>query len=364
MPTQVKQLGPDQHESGTFALVVTGPAAAGLADPSACQLAVLMPGSAESFLHPNDAQDPWKPAEHFMWPKSARREGGAVWLEIDHGVTFHLKGNTSYRLKLRSGDGPERSDGFLVPATIRRPSSRPTGWVPPGDPKAPAAPAAFEPVSVGGGATAGAGAGAGAGEAAGGAAAVGGAASGGTAKDPVGPSGTGRRNKWLVPAIAGAVLLVGGGVAFMLLGGGASGASPTLTMDSCRQAIVAAPDAVKAREQAEGLAKDRKLLDCQLLLFKYAAEKGDAVAARRLGGFYDPDTWSKETSPLPAPNPLEAARWHKSAAESGDAESLYRYGMLLKLGRTDEADGPEKSNAYLKRAEAAGHPLAKAALGQ
>jgi hypothetical protein len=357
MPTQVKQLGPDQHESGTFALVVTGPAAAGLADPSACQLAILMPGSAESFLHPNDAQDPWKPAEHFMWPRKARREGAALWLEIDHGVTFHLKGSTSYGLKLRCGDGPKRSDGFLVPASIRRPSSRPTGWVPPGDPKAPAAPVAFvmpvaaPPAAVAPSAPAPP-------------SVAFPPAAPGTDKDPVSPPLRADRKKWLLPSIAAAVLLVGAGVAFMLLGGGGGGASSKLTMDSCRQAIVAAPEATKAREQAEGLAKDRTLLDCQLLLFKYAAEKGDAQAARRLGSFYDPDTWSKETSPLPAPNPLEAARWHKAAAEAGDPESLYRYGMLLKLGRTDEADGPEKATAYLQRAQAAGHPMAKAALGQ
>lgn len=359
MPTQVKQLGPDKHESGTFALVVTGPAAAGLVDPSACQLAILMPGTTEIFLHPNDVQDPWKPAEHFMWPRSARREGGAVWLEIDHGVTFHLKGNTSYGLKLRSGDGPDRADGFQVPASIRRPSSRPTGWVPPSDPKAPPAPVASSAAAVAATAAV-----APAAPAAAPAPAVAPPrADQGTAKALVGPPPPDGRNKWLVPAIAAAVMLVGGGVAFMLLGGGGA-ASSSLTMDSCRQAIVAGPEAAKAREQAQALAKERKLLDCQLLLFKYAAEKGDAVAARHLGSFYDPDTWSKETSPLPAPNPLEAARWHKLAAEAGDTESLYRYGMLLKLGRTDEADGPEKATAYLQRAQAAGHPLAKAALGQ
>lgn len=295
-----------------------------------------------------------------MWPRSARREGGAVWLEIDHGVTFHLKGNANYRLKLRSGDGPERSSGFFVPASIRRPSSRPIGWAPPGDPKAPAAPVALvAPVGAPLGATA--------------VSASGPApapaesvtsAGLGAAGDAVSPPKKGTRNRSLVPAIAAAVLIVGGGAVYLLLGGGIGGASPTLTMDSCRQAVTAVPGPAQAREQAETLAKEGKLLDCQLLLYKYAAEKGDILAARRLGSFYDPDTWSKATSPLPAPNPLEAARWHKVAAEAGDAESLYRYGMLLKLGRTDEVDGPEKATAYLQRAQAAGHPMAKAALGQ
>jgi hypothetical protein len=39
-----------------------------------------------------------------------------------------------------------------------------------------------------------------------------------------------------------------------------------------------------------------------------------------MGIFYDPDTWSKDRSPLPEPNAAEAARWHKQAAEAGDVE--------------------------------------------
>jgi TPR repeat protein len=83
-----------------------------------------------------------------------------------------------------------------------------------------------------------------------------------------------------------------------------------------------------------------------------------------LGVFYDPDTWSKDKSPLPGPNPVEAARWHKQAADAGDAESLYRYGMLLKMGRTEEPDAPEQAQVYLRKAADAGHPLAKDALAK
>lgn len=137
-----------------------------------------------------------------------------------------------------------------------------------------------------------------------------------------------------------------------------------MTMDRCRQTINAAPPPADARAQAEALARDNQLLDCQFLLLKYAAEKSDVVAARLLGQFYDPDTWAKDKSPLPAPNPVEAVRWHRQAADAGDAESQYRYGMLLKLGRSEEADGPEKAQVYLQKAAAAGHPLAKEALAK
>ena len=161
----------------------------------------------------------------------------------------------------------------------------------------------------------------------------------------------------------GGVLLVGAAVtAYLLMP--RTPAMATLTMDGCRQAIAAGPAASEARSQAEGLAQSGQLLDCQFLLYKYAADKGDSVSARMLGIFYDPDTWSKDKSPLPGPNPVEAARWHKLAADAGDTESMYRYGMLLKLGRTDEPDGPEKAQVYLRKAADAGHPLAKDALAK
>jgi TPR repeat protein len=137
-----------------------------------------------------------------------------------------------------------------------------------------------------------------------------------------------------------------------------------MTMDSCRRLVGGNPEPAAARVQAEKLAKKNELLDCQFLLFKYAGEKGDNGSARILGTFYDPDTWSKDKSPLPAPNPLEAARWHKQAAEAGDAESQYRYGMLLKLGRTDATDGPEQAQAWLRKAAEQGHKLAKEELAR
>ena len=114
------------------------------------------------------------------------------------------------------------------------------------------------------------------------------------------------------------------------------------------------------------MAKDKRLLDCQFLLFRFAADRGDAVSARSLGVFYDPDTWSRESSPMPSPNPAEASRWHKQAAEAGDVEAMYRYGMLLKLGRTDiEGEQAQKlAQDFLTRARDAGHPLAAAALQQ
>ncbi len=374
MPTKLIQLGPDKHESGTAALQVQGAVVDVLGEPELCEIAIVQLGASERYLDPRDPDEPWKTAVYYLWPRQPRREGAALWFEIDHGVTYHLRANTPYKLRIRSLGGAEAEEVFTLPASTRRPSTRPEGWTPPPDPRGPvqapqnppqnppapapssstpAAPAAPAPEPE---------------------AAVPPAPTppppapppplplGDTAKGDADPAKPGGKGKAL--AVAGVVaLLLAGGAAFVLFGSG--GPSPAaMTMDSCRQAVSAGMEPAAAREKAEGLAKASQLLDCQFLLFKHAAEKGDAVSARQLGLFYDPDTWTKEGSPMPAPNPLEAARWHKQAADAGDAESLYRYGMLLKLGRTDDTDGPEKAQAYLQKALDAGHPLAKDALAK
>jgi TPR repeat protein len=169
---------------------------------------------------------------------------------------------------------------------------------------------------------------------------------------------------WLLVLL---VLLIGGGAAAYFLNKNGppetvAKATGIADMDACRKAVSAQPAASAARVDADALGKESKLLDCQFLLYKYAAEKGDRDAARRMGTFYDPDTWSKDKSPLPQPNPVEAARWHKQAAEAGDVESQYRYGMLLKLGRTDAPDGPEQAVGWLRKAAEAGDERAKAEL--
>ena len=77
------------------------------------------------------------------------------------------------------------------------------------------------------------------------------------------------------------------------------------------------------------------------------------------------------TTPTPGPRTrarcrrrirIEAARWHKQAAEAGDAEAQYRYGMLLKQGRTDAPDGPEQALVWLRKAAKQGHAQANEAL--
>jgi hypothetical protein len=360
------------HSPGTVSLKVTGPAVGAFDRLDDLHIAIVQPGATERYLDPRNPDEPWTTSVYRFRPLAPRLEGNALLCDIEYGVTYHLRANQPYKLRLRQAGGAETEEVFTVPATLKRPTTRPTGWTPPPDPRGPVTvpppvPAPL-PAKV---------------EAAGGD-----TAPPPTVEDPLpepgrpqgdeGPKGgtvpstsasssdqgtdpTPSPKKWLVPALA-ALLLAGGGAAYLLLAGGTAPVAET--MDSCRKILAGNPEPAAARTKADGLAKERKLLDCQFLLYKYAGEKGDRDAARVLGTFYDPDTWSKDKSPLPAPNPTEAAHWHKQAAEAGDVESQYRYGMLLKLGRTEEADGPEQAQTWLSKAADAGHPLAKEALGK
>jgi hypothetical protein len=357
MPTRLIQI--DQHAPGTAAFQVSGPGVAPLTRPEELEISIIQPGPTERYLDPRNPDEPWTTSVYRFHPLGPRRQGNALWLEIDYGVTYHLRANQPYKLRLRQAEGVEVDEVFTVPAALRRPAAKPQGWTPPPGPRGPLVappppspeplpPAAPEPevyaepvpepaplaqppeeppVYV--------------------------------PPPPPAPAPSSGK-KWLIPLVV--LLALVGGVAGYFLVPGAPGQA--MTMDSCRRLVGSGPEPAAARGEAEKLGKKGELLDCQFLLYKYAGEKGDGAAARVLGTFYDPDTWSKDKSPLPAPNPLEAARWHKQAAEAGDAESQFRYGMLLKLGRTDAADGPEQGLAWLRKAAEQGHALAKEELAR
>lgn len=359
MPTRLIQI--DQHPPGTAAFQVSGPGVAPLTRPEDLEISIIQPGPTERYLDPRNPDEPWSTSVYRFHPLAPRRQGNALWLEIDYGVSYHLRANQPYKLRLRQAEGVELDEVFTVPAALRRPTSKPIGWNPPAGPRGPlvappmgaadplppaveAAPAPVvealapaEPVFE---------------------APVDPPRVEPPIDPPPAPAPSGK--KWLIPVVV--LLALVGGVAGYFLMPGAPGQA--MTMDACRRLVAGNPEPAAAKAEADKLAGKGALLDCQFLLYRYAADKGDNGAARVLGTFYDPDTWSKEKSPLPAPNPTEAARWHKQAAEAGDPESQYRYGMLLKLGRTDAADGPEQGLAWLRKAAEQGNALAKEELAR
>jgi Sel1 repeat-containing protein len=384
MPTRLTQA--ESHASGSAALHITGPNAERLSEEDV-EISIVQPGQVDLYLDPRNPDHPWSTTVFRFRPLNPRREGAALLLDIDYGVTYHLRANQPYKLKLRGTNGTEVEERFTGSANLRRPTTIPRGWTPPPDPRGPVAPPspvelasstapsvaepaplpvvetepivadttdsekstqeseaekppepateALRPEVVV------------------------------TPPPPIEPK---PRKPWLALA-AVLVLLVGAG-AWWYLNRGAQDQSqvaqpdPDASLDSIRRFLAGNPDPAAARDKGETLAAGGKLLDGQFLLFKYAAERGDAKAAHALGAFYDPHTWAKDKSPLPAPNPLEAARWHKMAAEAGDAESQYRYGMLLREGGTDEPNGPEMAVAWLRKSAEQGNSDAKKALGQ
>ena len=387
MPTRLIQL--ESHASGSAALQVTGPNAERLAAEDV-ELSIVQPGQVDLYLDPRNPDHAWSTAVFRFRPLNPRREGAALLLDIDYGVTYHLRANQPYKLKIRQGDGAEIEERFTGSANLRRPTTIPRDWTPPPDPRGPVsppkpvevAPPKPEPVLADPAPTPDL-----TGEAANtGDTTVEATTLPGSATDkesgkrpeeaektvvvdplvtPVAPK---RSKSWL--ALAAALLLLIGGAAWWYLNRDAQDQPPAAaeqpdeSLDGIRRFLASNPEPGAAREKAEALAASGKLLDGQFLLFKYAAERGDVKAARVMGTFYDPHTWTRDKSPLPAPNPLEAARWHKLAAEAGDPEAQYRYGMLLKDGGTDEPNGPEMAVAWLRKAAEQGNAEAKKALGQ
>jgi hypothetical protein len=77
------------------------------------------------------------------------------------------------------------------------------------------------------------------------------------------------------------------------------------------------PDLESVYRRAEGFIADGKLTDAHLLLF-FAARRGHVLAARELGGMYDPIYFSTTTSIMDEPDPTQAYKWYRRAADGGD----------------------------------------------
>jgi len=315
----------------------------------------------QTHLDPRDETKPWGSAEFWFAPPVLRRDGDSAVLSLDPATTFHLRANQPYILALRDGSG-HALKAPLLGIALRVPSTPPKGWgmapaapaVEPPPPPAPepvATPVAPAPELVVE-----------------------------PRQPPPAPPPIGRKGGAPLGLILGVVVLLA------LAGGGAwwwfnrpapqvaettpPPAAPPPPQQAAARDLEAARKALAANPApADALALGRehlaaKDLDGAFLLFRAAGDKGNAEAAVIVGGFYDPATWTKETSPLPAANADQAASWYRRAAEAGDAEAQYRLGMVLKSGKTEATDGPEQAVAWLRKAADQGHQKAKEALGQ
>ena len=80
------------------------------------------------------------------------------------------------------------------------------------------------------------------------------------------------------------------------------------------------------RKAGESLKRGR-IADAHLLYF-FAARRGHAPAAFVLAGIYDPVRFDKDRSLLGRPDPLQALKWYRVAAEQGDGEARARLKSL------------------------------------
>ncbi|MES2687304.1 MAG: tetratricopeptide repeat protein [Pseudomonadota bacterium] len=370
MPTRLVQF-PTQPQ-GTGTLQISGPALARFPAPEVIELAIIQSGGVERYLDPRNPPEPWTTAVYRFRPVMPRIEGSVLAFDIDHGVTYHLRANQPYKLLLRNTiTNEEVEERFTGPVSMRRPSQMPLDWTPPPDPSGPVVappPAPYplppappplapepepEPMVE---------------------EAVSPAAEPAPEDESAGHKQGGSGNKkgvWLGLA-ALVVAAVVFGVWWMQKppqDPAVAKETPTApvadeSLKSVRDFLSEGPESAAAAAKANALAKDGKLLDGQFLLYKYAGEKGDNAAAVAMGAFYDPDRWDKAKSPMPAPNPLEAARWYKRAAEAGDPEAQYRYATMLKKGRTDEPNAEDQAISWLQKAAQGGHEAARKDLGK
>lgn len=349
-----------------FSLVQTSGMAPGVADLK-CPGVDLAPGRVEvsfaeptaggkRYLDPRDTQNPWAGAEFWLTPRETYSDtNGILILRLDPSVTYHLRPNRPYFVALREAGGNRSVQAQVSGVALRLPSSPPAGWrdaserdVPLETEPTDVAPLTVSPQSA-------------------------------ALSEPIEapapiskPSPAPRKSALGLIALAtgGFVILAAAGWWFLLrdqatpaIAVAAATAAPERTLATARAALAGQPDAATARRLAEEhlIAKD---LDGAFLLFRSAAEKGDAAAAIAIGSFYDPDSWRKDTSPFPAPNPDQAATWFRRAADAGNPEAQYRLGMVLKSGKTEAPDGPEQAVVWLRKSAEQGYAKAKGALGQ
>ncbi|MGE0095567.1 MAG: tetratricopeptide repeat protein [Alphaproteobacteria bacterium] len=333
MPSKLEQTL--QMPGGRANLRVAG---APTANRATLELAITKPDPTGTtrYLNPSKPTDPWSTATHWLKPSLAGDAGDLVF-ELDGDVTVHLLPYAPYELLLRDGNGMRHVDRFTGIAlrgasAASAPIEAPVKATPPPPPPPP--PVEEPPPPL-------------------------------VAEPVVPPPPPEPKSRWPLWAALGAILLLlagGAGWYFFLRSDSSDQPSATaeapVTLDEARRVLTVDPAPADAFARAQAHAAKGELQGA-FLLYRYAAEKGDMTASVALAAMYDPATYSAQTSPLPAANPAEAARWYEPAAQAGQAEAQYRLGMLLKSGATADADGPEKGVAWLRKAADQGYAPAQ-----
>jgi hypothetical protein len=118
-----------------------------------------------------------------------------------------------------------------------------------------------------------------------------------------------------------------------------------------------APDAMLAKAKEFAQAGE---LNAAFLVWRRAAEAGNAAAQVATASFYDP----LETPPRAGftPDANRAADWYERAALAGNAEAQRRFGLLLAKGATGLPADHGRARSWLQQAAAQNDAEAKKAL--
>ena len=117
-----------------------------------------------------------------------------------------------------------------------------------------------------------------------------------------------------------------------------------------------APDAMLIKAQEFAKAGD---IAAAFLVFRQAAEQGNAAAQLELASFYDPTIPARGGFPNDG---VQAAEWYERAALTGLAEAQRKLGLLLAKGGAGLAADAAKARVWLQQAAAQNDPDARKAL--
>jgi TPR repeat protein len=117
-----------------------------------------------------------------------------------------------------------------------------------------------------------------------------------------------------------------------------------------------APDAMLAKARDFAKAGD---MGAAFLVFRHAAEQGNAPAQVELASFYDPTIPPKGSFPHDG---AQAADWYERAALTGLAEAQRKLGLLLAKGGAGLTADATKAKVWLQQAAAQNDTDAKKAL--
>lgn len=108
----------------------------------------------------------------------------------------------------------------------------------------------------------------------------------------------------------------------------------------------AQPNYAEAVQRADEYRSKGQIADAQLLYF-FAARKGDAQAAFKLGELYDPNHFEAQSSLTGEPDAFQAFKWYTAAKNGGVSEAQARLDALHMWAEKAAQNGDAEADRLL-----------------